>query len=346
MKKQLLALLSLTMLSAVVRSQEASRPREAILPESRPASEARYEKLGDLPGVQAVVKYSDRLYRGAQPQDVKGMLELKKLGVTTILSVEEPDAEELAAAKQAGLSVINVPTEYGGIPAAVANDLVAKYREVDGIVYTHCHHGKHRGGAAGAILRMTFEGIPQDEAVQELAELGCSKRYPGLYDTIRAYRPDPAIAHRVLKPRPGIDGLVEVTPWILRGTSSLTPEALAALADLGVKTIVSADLSADAQARARAAGLAVTLVPVSGDTLDPRATSSVLSALAKHKTEKIFLHAAEDPARVATMIALFRIGMSRWSHDEAAREIEVLVPGAKGAALARLVRGFANPKTP
>src|SRR5688500_9065730 len=86
MLKTMTLLAVLPFASAMLSAQES---KEAVLPESRPASDARYAKLGDLPGCKAVVKYSDRLYRGAQPQTVEGMLALKKLGVTTILSVEE-----------------------------------------------------------------------------------------------------------------------------------------------------------------------------------------------------------------------------------------------------------------
>src|SRR5262249_40418510 len=149
-----------------------------------------------------------------------------------------------------------------GFPPAVIQELLAKYRAVECTVYAHCHHGKHRGGAAAALFRMTYEGTPQLEATQELAELGCSKRYPGLSDTVRNYRPDPATAHRVPKPRPGIVGLIEVTPWLFRGTSALGADALGALRDLGISTIVSADMTVETQARARAAGFTVALCAV------------------------------------------------------------------------------------
>jgi protein tyrosine phosphatase (PTP) superfamily phosphohydrolase (DUF442 family) len=320
-------------------AQETRNPKEAVLPESRPAATARYARLGDLPGVMGVVKFSDRFYRGAQPQEVKGMLELKKLGITTVLSVEEPDQQELDAAKQVGIDVINVPTEYNGLPSNVIKDLVTKYRAVEGTAYVHCHHGKHRGGTVGAVLRMTFEGISQLEATQEMAELGCSKRYPGLYETVTKYRPNPAIAHRVLKPRPGIDSLIEVTPWLFRGTSALAPEGLAALKDLGITSIISADMGTDAQQRARAAGLKVTLVPVTIDRADPEERQAFARALAEGRNEKVFLHANDDLAKVAAMVAYFRIGTSLWTADEAAREIEALVENGRGARLAGSIRG-------
>jgi protein tyrosine phosphatase (PTP) superfamily phosphohydrolase (DUF442 family) len=331
MPRSLISLGLASLFCALLAAQE-SAPREAQLPESRAASEARYTKLGQLPGVQMISRFSDRLYRGSQPQGAQGMEELKKLGISTIISVEEPDQEELDAAKAAGLAVINVPTEYNGFPDKVVQDLLRAYRDLDGTAYVHCHHGKHRGGAAAAIYRMTYEGV------QEMAELGASKRYPGLYDTVRRYRPDPATAHRPLKPRPGIDGLIEVTPWILRGTSALAPEAVAALKDLGVRSILSAGMSDEAQGRARAAGLAVTIVPI--DLTKPllEQRQAVVGVLAEKKNEKIFLHAADDPAKVAAMVAFFRLAMSQWSSIEAAKEIEALVSGDAGSVLAGAVR--------
>ena len=325
--------------SSILSAQEsAPKAKEAVLPESRPAEAARYTKIGDLPGVQAVTKFSDRLYRGAQPQGAKGMESLKNLGVTVILSVEEADKEENEAAQQAGIKVINVPTEYNGLPAEVIESLVSPYRTLEETVYVHCHHGKHRGGAAAAILRMTFEGIPQNETVQELAELGASKRYPGLYETVRKYRPDPAKAHRVLRPRPGIDGLIEVTPWVLRGTSAISDEAVNALKDLGVRTILSADMSAEAQERARAAGLTVVMAPVTPDRTESREREAVVRALAEKKNEKVFIHATDDPVKVALMVALFRLKMSEWTPDEAAREAEALLASDAGAKLAGILR--------
>jgi protein tyrosine phosphatase (PTP) superfamily phosphohydrolase (DUF442 family) len=328
------ALLACTILSA----QETSTAKVAELPESRPTSDCRYESLGDLPGVQKVTRFSERLYRGAQPQDVEGMLSLKKLGVTTIISVEDPDQPEIEAATKAGIKVMNVPTEYNGFPRPVVDDLVKKYRENDEVIYVHCHHGKHRGGAAASILRMTFEGVPQLEAVQELAELGCSKRYPGLYETVRQYRPNPAIAHRVLKPRPGIDGLIEVTPWVLRGTSALPAEAVAALKDLGVRAILSADITSEARDRARAAGIEVVTIPIA-DPASATEKQAAVRALAEKRREKVFLHANDDPAKVALMVAWFRLTQSQWTPDEAAREIEALVPGERGSDAARAIRG-------
>jgi protein tyrosine phosphatase (PTP) superfamily phosphohydrolase (DUF442 family) len=322
-----------------LRAQETS-PKEAKLPESRPASAARYTKLGDLDGVKSVTKFSDRLIRGAQPQGAEGMESLKKLGVKTILSVEEPDQVELDAAAKAGIAIINVPTLYTGLPPATIKDLVEKSRNLEGTAYAHCHHGKHRGGAAVAILRMTYEGVPQLEAVQELAELGCSKRYPGLYDTVRNYRPDPTTAHRVPKPRPGIDGLIEVTPWLFRGTSALGADALASLKELGITSIVSADMNADAKARVMAAGFAVSVVHVDVEKLSAEDRQAVVSSMGPMKDTKVFLHSTHDPAKVAAMVAAFRIAKGHWTSEEAAREIEALVPGEQGSKAARTVRGI------
>jgi protein tyrosine phosphatase (PTP) superfamily phosphohydrolase (DUF442 family) len=329
--------LSLSLALCMLLGAQDSSPKVAKLPESRPASEARYTKIGTIPGVQGVTKFSDRLMRGSQPQGVEGMESLKKLGVKTIISVEEPNQEELDAAKAAGLTVVNVPTEYNGLPDKVIQELLAAYRNLKGTAYVHCHHGKHRGGAAAAIYRMTYEGVSQLESTQEMAELGCSKRYGGLYETVRRYRPDPKTAHRVLEPRPGIDGLIEVTPWLYRGTSALNADSIAALKDLGITAIVSSGMNATAQERARSAGLAVTIVAIDPNKALAEPSQPIVQALAANKSEKVFLHATDDPAQVAAMVGAFRIAKGLWTPEEAAREVEALT-GDRGAKLAESIR--------
>jgi hypothetical protein len=55
-------------------------------------------------------------------------------------------------------------------------------------VYVHCHHGKHRGPAAAALLRMTRDGITNEEAVQGLETSETSPKYKGLFRDVRAFR--------------------------------------------------------------------------------------------------------------------------------------------------------------
>ncbi len=55
-------------------------PASLIPTTSRPAANWQYTRVGDLDGVKAVTKISDRMIRGAQPDGAAGMESLKKLG--------------------------------------------------------------------------------------------------------------------------------------------------------------------------------------------------------------------------------------------------------------------------
>jgi protein tyrosine phosphatase (PTP) superfamily phosphohydrolase (DUF442 family) len=155
---------ALTLCAAATTAQGAEK---AAAPASAPAAPAagerpesvrRYVRIGDLKGVQAVTRFSERMLRGAQPDGVEGMESLKKLGVEWILSVEEPDAKENAAAKEAGLRIVNIPTEYSGFDDDVVKRIVEAARADGGSAYVHCHHGKHRGGAQGTRLLAPLPG--------------------------------------------------------------------------------------------------------------------------------------------------------------------------------------------
>ncbi|HYC76666.1 MAG TPA: hypothetical protein VEI02_03460 [Planctomycetota bacterium] len=323
-----------------VTSAPASRPGADPVT-GRLESEKRYQKIGDLPGVHLVSRMSERLLRGAQPDGAEGMESLKKLGVTAILSVEEPDKKETEAAKAAGIRIVNVPTEYSGFSKDVIDRLVAAARSETGTLYTHCHHGKHRGGAATAILRMTFEGFSTDEAIAELAEGGCSKRYPGLFETVKTYRPDPATAHRALT-LPGVDDVVEVTPKLFKSSTRLTGEALDAFGRLGVKTLITAGATDAARQAARDRGFVVVDATVSDAGVTADEIAAAWKAVAAASAGKTLVHAGGDPAKASALVAAFRLNFSKWSVEEAAREIEALAASDSGRAQAAAVRKLAR----
>jgi protein tyrosine phosphatase (PTP) superfamily phosphohydrolase (DUF442 family) len=330
-----------TTVSAQKGAEKAVSPASQPTPEapgSRPEAERKYVKIGDLPGVQVVVRMSQRLLKGAQPDGAEGMASLKKLGVTAILSVEEADAKELEAAKRAGIKVVNIPTEYSGIPQDVGDKIVEAARGIEGTAFTHCHHGKHRGGAATAILRRQFEGLSIDEAVEELKELGCSARYAGLFESVRTYRVNPATAHRKVKPLPGLDDAVEVTPNLLRSSAPLTDDALAALKKLGVEVVVTAAATPAAREKAAKLGFEVIEIKATTDGVTAAEFDAAWNALRAHEKSKTLVHAGGDPATAAALVAAFRLNFGRWSADDAAREIEALVPTDAGRLQAAAVR--------
>jgi hypothetical protein len=120
----------------------------------------------------------------------------------------------------------------------VIDQFVAAYRDLEGTTYVHCHHGKHRGGAAVAVFRMTFEGFSSDEAIAEMFELGCSPRYKGLYETIATYRPDPAVAHRAHKAKEGLAGHDRNRPRLFRAIGEVSDASLKSAKELGMTRVV------------------------------------------------------------------------------------------------------------
>ena len=138
----------------------------------------------EMPGLHNVVKLSDRIIIGAEPEGPEAFMSLVKMGVKTIISVDgkTPDAE--AAAKH-GLRYVHIPIGYDGITEEERLKLAKTYRELPGPVYTHCFHGKHRGPAAAAVGRVAVDGAPRDQAIAEMSQwCGTGKAYTGLYEVI------------------------------------------------------------------------------------------------------------------------------------------------------------------
>jgi hypothetical protein len=66
-------------------------------------------------------------------------------------------------------------------------------------VYLHCHHGKHRGPAAAAVVHLCLDRqCPVEAAVAEMRRAGTDPRYTGLYAAPQTlHRPTPEELDRV-----------------------------------------------------------------------------------------------------------------------------------------------------
>lgn len=142
----------------------------------------------DLPGLQHVVRLSERLYSGGAPEGEAGFGTLRGLGIKTVLTVDGA-APDVRTAHRFGMRYVHVPFGYDGCPAPTANVIVKAVRDLPGPLYLHCHHGKHRSPVAAAMARIALDGISNEEAVRELERAGTGKNYTGLYADVRGYRP-------------------------------------------------------------------------------------------------------------------------------------------------------------
>ena len=145
-----------------------------------------------LPGIYNFLRASDKVFSGSQPDGDAAFAALAKLGVATIVSVDgaKPDVER--AAKH-GIRTIHLPVGYDGISSARVTELVKVVATVPGPVFVHCHHGKHRGPTAVAVMCMASEAWTKDRATEFLHKAGTAPEYAGLFRSISGFTlPEPA----------------------------------------------------------------------------------------------------------------------------------------------------------
>jgi len=142
-----------------------------------------------LPGIENAFRVTERILSGSQPEGDKAFRALADLGVKTIVSVDgaKPD---LATARRFGLRYIHLPIGYDGVPQARVPEL-AKVAEIpaEGLIFVHCHHGKHRGPTAVAIMCESAEGWSPAKAEEWLRKAGTGTDYGGLYRSVLEFKP-------------------------------------------------------------------------------------------------------------------------------------------------------------
>jgi protein tyrosine phosphatase (PTP) superfamily phosphohydrolase (DUF442 family) len=140
-----------------------------------------------------LIQVSPRLYSGSEPHGSESFARLKELGVTTIVSVDgaAPDVE---AARAFGINYVHIPIGYDGISKEEAAAMTRVMRDVEGPVYIHCHHGKHRGPAAAAVCAIADGTFQQGDGEMLLKLAQTSPDYAGLYRDVAAFQPLPADA--------------------------------------------------------------------------------------------------------------------------------------------------------
>ena len=132
-------------------------------------------------GLPNFFQVSDTLYRGAQPTK-EGFLELKKMGIKTIINLREYHTDEKLIN---GMGFI-----YFQIPTATSKPLTDHYQKFLDIVknpdlqpvFVHCQHGADRTGTAVALYRITVQKWGTEEAIRELQQGGYG--YHSIYKEI------------------------------------------------------------------------------------------------------------------------------------------------------------------
>jgi protein tyrosine phosphatase (PTP) superfamily phosphohydrolase (DUF442 family) len=177
----------------------------AALPaEDEPDRIAQQPHLIDLDGVPNACRIHAKLICGGQPDPASGFEALYRLGVRTIISVDGAKPN-VTGAKQAGLRYVHLPHGYDGIPNRRRHELAKAVRDLPGLVYIHCHHGKHRSPAAAAVAAVGADLITTENAQAVLSLAGTSRDYRGLWQSVAEATPLPQLDQLVVQWQESVD---------------------------------------------------------------------------------------------------------------------------------------------
>ncbi|HWB19002.1 MAG TPA: hypothetical protein VG711_01785 [Phycisphaerales bacterium] len=166
-------------------AQTAAAPAHVIVPPSLVDQAPR-----EYPGLHNVVAYHENFYSGSLPEGEQGFQTLAAMGVKTIISVDGM-VPEVDKAKAVGIRYIHLPIGYNGFDEHRKLELTRAVHDslVQGPVYIHCHHGKHRSAAAAATITASMGWGTADEEVQRMKVSGTAPAYKGLFACTAAAMP-------------------------------------------------------------------------------------------------------------------------------------------------------------
>lgn len=157
-------------------------------------------------GLHNVVHFAEDLYSGNSPETPEAFATLARHGIKTIVSVDGA-APKVELAKAVGIGYVHIPVAYATITPEQQALLARVVKERPKPIYLHCHHGKHRGPAAAAILwRCNEASCTAAKSLELLKAAGTDPKYQGLYAVVEAYTPPASdaadSAHEKLPPLP------------------------------------------------------------------------------------------------------------------------------------------------
>ena len=140
------------------------------------------QKLPPTQVREHLFQLNDRFYSGDSPITAADFEALRQLGVTSIISVDGAEPERERAAEY-GMTYMHWPVRYSAVTPEAALGIAQWVQKQPGIVYLHCHHGKHRGPAAAACVMLALDPtFTRQDAQNWLAIAGTDPRYEGLIE--------------------------------------------------------------------------------------------------------------------------------------------------------------------
>ena len=142
----------------------------------------------NLPGVHNVVNYTEGLLCGGVPEGQAGFATLAKLGIKTIISVDGA-TPDLKHAEANGLRYVHLPIGYDTVTIERQQQLAQAISNLEGPIYMHCHHGKHRSGAGLATALVRAGRLSVAEVSERMHVSGTASTYEGLWQAVREAQP-------------------------------------------------------------------------------------------------------------------------------------------------------------
>lgn len=180
-----LALCALLASRVVLAAQAPAAPSNSLAPFSY-AEKLRFD------GLPRFGRINDSLYRGAQPY-AEGVLQLKKLGITTIIDLRGEDASrvewERKQAEALGIRFIHIPVSGWSTPSdeQVVQFFSMFHGKANEKVFVHCRFGEDRTGVFIASYRIAFDHWSSDQALSEMLAFGFNRLWhPSMASYIRS----------------------------------------------------------------------------------------------------------------------------------------------------------------
>lgn len=125
----------------------------------------------DIP-VKQFRTVNEGLYRGARP-NLEGLRALKKLGIRTILNIENHRSAvdfEIREAKKLGMEVISIPLSWFWAPSDKDTARIQAILADTSLypLFFHCKYGQDRTGLMAGLFRVFHDGWTPERAYREM----------------------------------------------------------------------------------------------------------------------------------------------------------------------------------
>lgn len=179
-------LLMLAMINTLLAVQQSPAQPKAKPAAKQTQNQSQVRSMS-LPGLDNVFQIDKQIYSGSGPAEQKSFDALNKLGIKTIISVDGTKPH-LDLAKSAGMRYVHIPIGYDGVSQDAGLAFARAARDLKGPIYIHCHHGRHRGPTAAAVVGLCRGTFDKKTAIDFLTQAGTSKGYAGLWKDVREFQ--------------------------------------------------------------------------------------------------------------------------------------------------------------